>query len=807
MKATTYITIHGHFYQPPRENPWTEHIERQESAAPFHDWNERINKECYHANGFAEILNSEGKIEDIINNYQHISFNIGPTLMNWIKEKSPGTYHAIVEADRKSQAIYDGHGNAIAQVYNHTILPLATQEDKFLQILWGIEDFTSHFGRAPESIWLAETAVNQDTIDVLVEFGLKYIILSPFQAERVRPMSGKSWKDVSSGSIDTSVPYRQFSRDGRFIDIFFYNHAISSAIGFEHLLTNSYRLAEKFRQFVWNPGRPILIAACTDGESYGHHEKFGEMCLAHFIKYTAPECGLKLTNFGQFLALNPPTHEVQIKPGPNGEGTAWSCAHGVGRWVRNCGCSDGGYPSWGQEWRTPLRGAFNWLHETILEKFEKKVAPLLNRPREARRRYIDVLKNRSAESRGKFLSEYGISDQFSDDDQALLFRFMEALAQCQLMFTSCAWFFADVARLEPVQTMKYAARAIQLVERYFKTDLEGRFIEKLAAARSNVPAEGNGRDIYINKVIPSRISYKMVVSNFAIESFVLNRFEHRQIYQYTIKAMHQEIGQKRKEPVQKGMVWLLDNYTGQKLGYIYFLFMESLRDVRCYILNNKESIEFNITTVDVTEKKLQGLTRGRFYTLRDLFIENREQIIQLAFAEQMKQIQSTLDAFYEKKLYLMETFHEVGLPRPKILKHISEFIYINRIENYLSNTNGSVDLLQGEEIVAAFQNAVRLNFDLNSDKIRQKLNQVVHHLFSSLKKNPQNKSASQNIIKILDLADKLAMPLDFRRFTETAFALLHQSYPNGEIPTPVVDVARRLKLAVNIQTAAAVRSI
>lgn len=794
--SNTFVTIHGHFYQPPRENPWTEQIERQVSATPFHDWNERINKECYHANSFAVILNPEGKIENIINNFQHISFNIGPTLMSWIREKSPCTYEAIVAADAKSREIYGGHGNAIAQVYNHTILPLARQEDKYLQILWGIEDFKSHFNRTPESIWLAETAVNLDTIDVLVEFGLKYIILSPYQAERVRSLGGKAWKDVSPGSIDTSMPYRQFSSDGRYIDIFFYNHAISSAIGFEHLLTNSYRLAEKFRQFVWNPGRPILVSACTDGESYGHHEKYGEMCLAHFIKYMAPEFGLRLTNFGQFLEMNPPTHEVQIKPGPNGEGTAWSCAHGVGRWIRNCGCSDGGYPSWNQDWRTPLRNAFNWLHETILGEYEKKVAPLLNDSEEARLRYIDVLKNRNKESRQKFLKQYGKTENVSADEQALVFRFLEALAQCQLMYTSCAWFFADVARLEPVQTMKYAARAIQLVERYFKADLEARFMDKLTAARSNEPSEGNGRDIYINKVKPSKISYKMIVSNFAMESFILNKFEHRQIYQYFIKAMHLEKGQKRKDPVQKGMVWVMDNYTGQKLGYIYFLFMESLRDVRCYILNNKESIEFNITTVDVTEKKLLDLTKGRFYTLKDLFIENREQIIQLAFGEQMRQIQSTLDSLFEKKLDLVETFHEVGLPIPNILKNISEYIYINRIEEYLSNTNGSVDSLQGEEIVSAFQNANRLNFDLSSEKIRNKLNTVVQNLFASLKKNPHQKKAAQNIIKILDLADKFSFPLDFRRFTETAFLLLEEDYPCGIIPAPVLEVANRLKLAV-----------
>ena len=796
-QKNVFITIHGHFYQPPRENPWTEQIELQPSAQPFHNWNARINKECYKANCFARILNSENLIENIINNFQYISFNIGPTLMKWIKENSKETYYKILEADKNSIELYSGHGNAIAQVYNHTILPLAKNKDKHTQILWGIEDFKTHFKREPEAIWLAETAVNQDTIDVLVEFNLKYIILSPFQACKVRPLGKKKWTDVSTGNIDITMPYKQYSRDGRSINIFFYNHTISSAIGFEHLLTNSYLLVEKFQQFIWDANRPILISTCTDGESYGHHEKFGEMCLAHFIKHSSQKHGLTLTNYGQFLELYKPTHEVQIKSGFQGEGTAWSCAHGVGRWIRNCGCSDGGYPSWNQHWRTPLREAFNWLHDQILKAYQIKASHLLKDLQQAKNSYINIISNRNPENRREFLKKFCTKKNITDHESALIFRFMEALYQCQLLFTSCAWFFADISGLEPIQNLKYAARAIQLIKIYLKNDLENDFLNKLIFIKSNNASQGTAKDIYNKEVKSSIINYKMIVSNYAIVSFILNEFKPRKIYNYNIEPVNHEQRKNINKPLEKGMVWLHDNYTGEKLGYIYFLFPKSIRNMRCYTLNNKENFEFNITTIETIEQEISILTNEKYYTIKDLFTDNREQIIKLAFSKQMKQTEKMLDKLYDKNIELLETFYETRLPIPKILKTLCEYVYSNKIDNTLIKQDSQS--LESEKIAETFKYANRLGFNVKSEKIQKDIDRLFKNQLYLLENGPNNEDYVKNILEILNLADSLSLSLDLDNYTNIVYKIINSYSKPDQIPVLLKKLSKKLKLAINIK--------
>jgi alpha-amylase/alpha-mannosidase (GH57 family) len=365
-----FVAIHGHFYQPPRENPWLEIIETEESAHPFHDWNERIARECYRPNAHARILDGKSKILEIINNYSSISFNFGPTLLPWLEKHFPSVYQRILEADRESLRRF-GRGNAIAQVYNHIIMPLANNRDKETEILWGMADFEKRFHRKPEALWLPETAVNYATLRVLVKYGMRYLILSPFQALRVKPLGGKKWTDVSQGRIDTTRPYRCFIQDAsgkklldQFIDIFFYNGIISKEIAFGDLLKDGNHFCNRFTQFHQeSKQRPQLIHVATDGETYGHHMKFGEMALAYALDKGFPTRGLELINYGSFLKRFPPVHEVEIDEGPKGEGTSWSCGHGVGRWKENCGCSTGGQPGWNQEWRKSLREGLDFLRD------------------------------------------------------------------------------------------------------------------------------------------------------------------------------------------------------------------------------------------------------------------------------------------------------------------------------------------------------------------------------------------------------------------------------------------------------------
>ncbi|MBQ6001497.1 MAG: glycoside hydrolase, partial [Synergistaceae bacterium] len=279
-----YICIHGHFYQPPRENPWLETVELQESAAPWHDWNARISAECYSRNAASRILNEQGYIRRICNNYSRISFNIGPTLLTWLEENDPLCYSAILEADRKGSKRFSGHGPAMAQVYNHIIMPLASRRDKETQVKWGIEDFKKRFGRMPEGMWLAECAVDTESLEVLAENGIAFTILSPYQAQSVRVIGWGGWQDVTGGRVDTRCAYTCKLPSGREIAIFFYDGVLSQRVAFEGLLDDGGVFAHELETVNQAYGKPILCNIATDGESYGHHHAHGDMALAYCLE-------------------------------------------------------------------------------------------------------------------------------------------------------------------------------------------------------------------------------------------------------------------------------------------------------------------------------------------------------------------------------------------------------------------------------------------------------------------------------------------------------------------------------------------
>src|SRR5712692_8441916 len=382
-----YICVHGHFYQPSRQNPWLEAIELQDSAHPYHDWNERITAECYAPNTAARILDSTDRIVQIINNYARMSFNVGPTLLAWLEQQAPEVYEAIIAADRDSQVRFAGHGSALAQAYNHMILPLANRRDKYTQIVWGMRDFAYRFGRQPEGMWLPETAVDLETLDLLAECGIRFTILSPTQACRVRALSDRAWRDVSGGHIDSTMPYVQHLPSGRQIAVFFYHAALARGLAFERLLNNGEQFAEQLLgAFSAQLPGPQLAHVATDGETYGHHHRFGEMALAYVLDSMETHDLARLTNYGAYLEQYPPTHEVEII-----ENTAWSCAHGIERWRSNCGCRTGGPPEWQQTWRTPLRAALDWLRDTLASAYAQHGSRILRDPWAARDDYIAVV--------------------------------------------------------------------------------------------------------------------------------------------------------------------------------------------------------------------------------------------------------------------------------------------------------------------------------------------------------------------------------------------------------------------------------
>lgn len=515
----TALIIHGHFYQPPRENPWTGEVDVEATAAPFHDWNERVYAECYQPNAAVRVVGQTSGEERIVNNYELMSFDFGPTLLTWLERQHPATYDQIIAADAESMKRRGGHGNAIAQAYSHAILPLCNAHDQRTQVRWGVADFRHRYKREPESLWLPETACNHDVLDLLIDEGLRFVILAPQQAKRVRKsrtgiparpdrlekIPEEEWQDVTGGQVDSSVAYSYFHRDqsGRSIAVFFYDPALAQAIAFEQALRSSSSLVDRFEQAAGKGGELVNVA--TDGESYGHHHKFGELCLAHALEIDAPARGFRITNYGEYLDEHPPLSEVEIDAGDEGQGSSWSCVHGVSRWRSDCGCHTGGEAGWNQAWRTPFRKALDYLREAAAVHFEGTRGELFVDPWTARDDAIELLLNQT-QSREAFVANHA-PRQLAPPEQQRALVYLEMQRNLLLMYASCGWFFNDIAGIEPVQVMKYAARAIELMDQLGLPSPRARFLEILSDAQSNQTEMGNGADIYRRLVEPSNPAF------------------------------------------------------------------------------------------------------------------------------------------------------------------------------------------------------------------------------------------------------------------------------------------------------------
>lgn len=494
------FALHAHFYQPPRENPWTEVVVREPDAAPHHDWNERITAECYRPNGWARILDDQGRIVAIVNNYERLSFNVGPTLLSWLDQHAPEAYARILAADRDER-------RAIAQGYGHAILPLCNDRDLRTQVRWGLADFRHRFGREAEGMWLPETAVDDRVLAVLAEEGVRFTILAPNQVTAVRPLADaqgdgggdEGWRSLDPSGADTPTVLRWRHPDdpAEGVDLVVYDGGLSHAVAFGGFSS------EVVVDRVSRAGRELVVVAC-DGETFGHHHHFADRGVAHALSVEAGRRGVSLPRLADRLAEHPPTDEARVRL------SAWSCAHGVGRWTDDCGCSTGGEPGWTQAWRAPLRAALDVVRAAAVEVFERRGPEVLRDPWAARDAYVQVLLG--ATDRDAFVAEHAVEG--ADPVTAL------ALLECQrhalLMYTSCAWFFNDLAGLETVQILRYAARALDLIDEVGEEPPTEAFLDVLAGARSNRLEEGTGRDVWDRYVVPSRVGPDRIVAHLAL---------------------------------------------------------------------------------------------------------------------------------------------------------------------------------------------------------------------------------------------------------------------------------------------------
>jgi alpha-amylase/alpha-mannosidase (GH57 family) len=678
-----FICIHGHFYQPPRENPWLETVETQDSAAPYHDWNERICAECYAPNGAARVVNAKNQIMRIVNNYARMSFNFGPTLVSWIKENAQRTYHMIADGERRSRERYRGHSSALAQAYNHMIMPLANTRDRVTQIRWGIADYEATYGIGPEGMWLPETAADTATLELLAQNGIKFTLLAPHQCKRVRLMKGDAdWVDTPDASVDTTRPYLVRFPSGASIAVFFYNGPASRAIAFEGLLDSGDNFVARLKAGFKDSTQPQLVHVATDGESYGHHHKHGDMALAYALRLLERDNAAKLSNYGCFLAQFPPEYECEIV-----DETSWSCMHGIERWRSDCGCN-GGKPGWNQAWRGPLRQTLDELRDALIPLTESESGKLFNDVWTARDAYIEVLLNRSDETVDRFFAAQQ-AHPLSETERTRALELMEMQRHAQLMYTSCGWFFDDIGGIETVQVIAYAARVLQLAQQVFgrqAAQLESAFLAGLAQAHSNDPKAGDGAQIYKKCVETKELHLEQVAAHYAISSVFSSFADETDLYCFHVHRISYDIHTSGRGRLALGRAHIASLITGHAQSFsfavLHFGDQNITAAVKAYTDDDARAFEAfaaeaaeQVQRADFPEviRLLDRYYGHADYSLTSLFTDEQRRIVQVILNSTLWDIENSLATIYQDHASLLHYLSQAGLPKPPALNLAASF--------------------------------------------------------------------------------------------------------------------------------------
>lgn len=764
--------IHGHFYQPPREDPWTESIELQLSASPFKNWNVRITSECYAPNCFSRVLDNKGRIKDIINNYQYLSFNFGPTLLSWMEKEDKEVYDLIIEADKKSIKEHHGHGNAIAQVYNHMIMPLQNHEDKRTQIIWGLKDFEYRFGRKSEGIWLSETAIDYKTVDLLIDNGIKFVVLSPEQAAAYKKIGEKDWVDVSSSPISTRHSYK-IIRDHGELAVFYFDKRLSTAVSFEHLLRNSDDFALRIKQSVTSKNDVVIIA--SDGEIFGHHEPFGDMCLASLIKeYDINQKQIQLLNFGECLELFPSEYETQISLGDDGRGSSWSCFHGVGRWYKDCGCHTGGEEGWDQKWRGPLRKAFDIVKESLDKIYLKTISKYLDDPWVLRNNYIEYILDGYSNSCFSFIRKH-IDKDISDDECNLLLTLLESQKYGMFMYTSCAWFFSDVSGIETVQNIKYAYKAISLVEN-FDSDIKTKFENSIQGAKSNLTENGDGKWILDNWVYPNVQDFSHIANNFIVLLMTVEHFSEDSFNVFKTFG-HENFTYKKikgTDSIFEGNIKVFEKngYRSKEYSFIFIEKIDNIHQILIIPAEAKDAFE-NIKNEIVRSLSLENyLNSGlHIFSENDLVNEIKEFIIDKKYRYKTKQLVDYGIGLFNENKSLLSNYRKMKIKLPDVYKYFLSFT----AQSIFYNLSLSLDSFPSKEIlieliqVFDFLKYFRIDVDLHN--LKKKLSTILYNNIKSVGDNIDSKVLRQAVI-LIEFCNKVNCILEKSRSENVVFRLL-----------------------------------
>jgi alpha-amylase/alpha-mannosidase (GH57 family) len=765
-----YVCIHGHFYQPPRENPWLEEVEMQDSAYPYHDWNERITAECYGPNAAARILAPDKNIIDIINNYSKISFNFGPTLMSWMERHAPDVHAAIVEADRQSRKNFSGHGAAIAQVYNHMIMPLANARDKRTQVMWGITDFEHRFGRRPEGMWLAETAVDVETLEILAEQEILFTILAPRQARRVRRV-GRRWKDVSGSRVDTRMPYLCRLPSGKTISLFFYDGPISQDIAFGGLLMSGEKFAGRLLgAFGEDGGEPQIVHIATDGETYGHHHRYGEMALAYCLRHIESNGLAKVTVYGEYLKKFPPTHEAEIV-----ENTSWSCAHGIERWKSNCGCNSG-REGWTQAWRSPLREALDWLRDELSTIYEREAGEYLRSPWNARDDYLGIILDRGLENVASFFSTYA-TRKLSEQEEVRVFRLLEMQRHAMLMYTSCGWFFDEISGLETTQVLAYAARAIQLAEKTTGVSLEHDFVERIRRAPGNVPEHADGAQVYQNLVKPAMVDLLRVGAHYAISSLFKDYPETITIYAYNATKEFYDRDEAGRQRLAIGRARLRSNVTSSESRISFAVLhlgdhnllggVREFADEATFDAMYRE-IKEAFTRSDLPEMihLMERHFQAHNYSLWHLFRDEQRKVWGRILESALVEVQGAFRQVYDHHYPIMQAMREQRTPIPKVFLTTAEFTINADLRAAVEADQPDRDRLQ--DLVAAVK---RWGFEADKTTLGFVASRRICDLMERFNDKPEDSGPLEAIDILLRALEPLSLEYDLLKAQTLLFLI------------------------------------
>jgi hypothetical protein len=735
------LVVHGHFYQPPRENPWTEEVAVELSAAPFHDWNERITAECYRPNGWARVLDEHGRVTEIVDNYEHMSFNVGPTLLSWLESHRPEVYERMLEADRIG-------GGAIAQAYNHMILPLANERDVRTQIRWGLADFEHRFGRRARGMWLPETAVNDHVLCALVDEGVEFTILAPGQAD---------------GPVSGGEPYRWAHPDGggRSITIVFYDGPISHDLAFGFTGLSSQELIRRV-VVAADDGTPVCVA--TDGETFGHHHKFADRALAYAFSHEADAAAVRVLNASQLVDEVPAASEVRVHE------SAWSCAHGVRRWTDDCGCHTGGAPGWNQAWRAPLREALDIVRDRAAEVFECRGRDVLDDPWIARDAYVDVLLG--IRGSDEFMVEHGRPGA----DPVLALTLLEAQRHALLMYTSCGWFFNDLAGIETVQILRYAARAVDLLNEIDEPVDMDRFFDVLGRARSNVESEGDGRAIWQRHVEPARVDAGRVVAHLALISLLEDRDPPSTLASFDVEDSQRRLSDRGGLGGVAGQVTLVHRRTGRRTVHVYAAVhlggLEVFGATREADPTRDPVVFGELADAVVSGARVTTLLRviadgfgPREFGLDSALPDSAGAIVRGAASQLADRFGATYERLYGDHRQLLDALHTAGYSLPPELRAPAEFALARRFEAEIARAVDSVEASSFETAQEIAREARQRGFQLATPRAAAIMGRTLLTAVERAVEDPEAPRI-EAALQLLQLTRHLGLTLDLDRSQE-----------------------------------------